>query len=352
MSPCVQFPLEEEYKKKTRITREDIKKFRDWVETQPHLPAEHITDIKMSPRKKRGESWSEDDLKAALRAVKKGKLSQRAISLKYNIPRRTLRDHMKTGQDVKRMGRKPILTEAQENDLCGRIKSSSSDNSDIASIWPNLKSQVMIEEDRDSPSLIPDTNLIGISQFDSSHYNGDKHLGQHDLAVPSCSGLQKSLRDDPGSDSTISDLDSFVQSKYVADHIYNYTSDESSRDGSQCHLNKGTKTPKKQMICPIQNETCNLDEDNVPLASLQQENKTQFQQFLPTPNYAKNKSSKPRKKAMNYKGQRITKDLFNDKTETKKSNKQNYSSMKKTKKEQKSYTFLKHKRRMTKEKKK
>ncbi|KAF9423971.1 hypothetical protein HW555_000680 [Spodoptera exigua] len=76
----------------------------------------------MSPRKKRGESWSEDDLKAALRAVKKGKLSQRAISLKYNIPRRTLRDHMKTGQDVKRMGRKPILTEAQENDLCGRIK--------------------------------------------------------------------------------------------------------------------------------------------------------------------------------------------------------------------------------------
>lgn len=33
-------------------------------------------DIKMSPRKKRGESWSEDDLKAALRAVRKGKLSQ------------------------------------------------------------------------------------------------------------------------------------------------------------------------------------------------------------------------------------------------------------------------------------
>lgn len=43
--PAVQFPLEEEYKKKTRITREDIKKFRDWVETQPHLPAEHITDL-------------------------------------------------------------------------------------------------------------------------------------------------------------------------------------------------------------------------------------------------------------------------------------------------------------------
>ncbi|KAF9419659.1 hypothetical protein HW555_003937, partial [Spodoptera exigua] len=240
--------------------------------------------------------------------------------------------HLALVTELSTIQRKSDLLNENINPVKSRLVdySSSSDNSDIASIWPNLKSQVMIEEDRDSPSLIPDTNLIGISQFDSSHYNGDKHLGQHDLAVPSCSGLQKSLRDDPGSDSTISDLDSFVtrplfnQSKYVADHIYNYTSDESSRDGSQCHLNKGTKTPKKQMICPIQNETCNLDEDNVPLASLQQENKTQFQQFLPTPNYAKNKSSKPRKKAMNYKGQRITKDLFNDKTETKKSNKQNY----------------------------
>lgn len=29
---------------------------------------------------------------------------------------------MKTGQDVKRFGRKPILTNAQENDLCYRIK--------------------------------------------------------------------------------------------------------------------------------------------------------------------------------------------------------------------------------------
>lgn len=220
--------------------------------------------------------------------------------------------------------------------------SSSSDDSDTASIWQNPTSQVTIEVNRESPSLIPDTNLTCISQIDFPHCNDvDKHLGQYDPAVPSCSGLQKRIRDDPSSDSTISDLDSFVarpifkQSKYVARKIYNYTSDESSTDGSQCHLNKGTTTPKKQMICPIQNETCNLDEDNVPLASLQQENKTQFQQFLPTPNYAKNKSSKPRKKAMNYKGQRITKNLFNDKTKTTRTKKLKDITIKKTNKEQK-----------------
>ena len=41
--PVQQIPLEVEYKKKTKITPADIKKFRDWVDTQPHLPSEHIT---------------------------------------------------------------------------------------------------------------------------------------------------------------------------------------------------------------------------------------------------------------------------------------------------------------------
>ncbi|CAG9792671.1 unnamed protein product [Diatraea saccharalis] len=50
------------------------------------------------------------------------------------------------------------------------------------------------------------------------------------------------------------------------------------------------------------------DEDNLPLAQLS--NKTPFQKFLPTPDYGITKD-RPRKKALNYKGQRITKDLFN-----------------------------------------
>ncbi|XP_075984156.1 clavesin-1-like [Anticarsia gemmatalis] len=45
MSGPVPFPLEEEYKKKTRITPEDIRKLRLWMETQPHLPREYITDM-------------------------------------------------------------------------------------------------------------------------------------------------------------------------------------------------------------------------------------------------------------------------------------------------------------------
>ncbi|CAH2084962.1 unnamed protein product [Euphydryas editha] len=75
-----------------------------------------------SPRKKRGESWSEDTMKAAINAVQKGRLTQRAAAARYNIPRRTLRDHLKTGQEIKRFGRKLILTKKQEEDLAARIK--------------------------------------------------------------------------------------------------------------------------------------------------------------------------------------------------------------------------------------
>lgn len=37
--------LEEEYKKNTGITPEDIRKLREWLKTQPHLPTDHITDL-------------------------------------------------------------------------------------------------------------------------------------------------------------------------------------------------------------------------------------------------------------------------------------------------------------------
>ncbi|XP_049878965.1 clavesin-1-like [Pectinophora gossypiella] len=40
-----QIPLEEEYKKPNGITPEDISKLRSWLQTQPHLPADHITDL-------------------------------------------------------------------------------------------------------------------------------------------------------------------------------------------------------------------------------------------------------------------------------------------------------------------
>ncbi|XP_075984157.1 alpha-tocopherol transfer protein-like [Anticarsia gemmatalis] len=40
-----QIALEDEYKKKTGITPDDIKKLRGWLNTQPHLPKDHITDL-------------------------------------------------------------------------------------------------------------------------------------------------------------------------------------------------------------------------------------------------------------------------------------------------------------------
>ncbi|XP_037292853.1 alpha-tocopherol transfer protein-like [Manduca sexta] len=45
MSRVESFPLEEEYKKPTGITPQDIARLRQWLATQPHLPQEHITDL-------------------------------------------------------------------------------------------------------------------------------------------------------------------------------------------------------------------------------------------------------------------------------------------------------------------
>ncbi|XP_041971704.1 alpha-tocopherol transfer protein-like [Aricia agestis] len=40
-----QFPVEKEYVKNKDIKPEDVKELRQWLQTQPHLPAEHITDL-------------------------------------------------------------------------------------------------------------------------------------------------------------------------------------------------------------------------------------------------------------------------------------------------------------------
>ncbi|XP_047033353.1 clavesin-1-like [Helicoverpa zea] len=37
--------IEKEYEKNPDISPEDIKKLRDWLKTQPHLPGEHLTDV-------------------------------------------------------------------------------------------------------------------------------------------------------------------------------------------------------------------------------------------------------------------------------------------------------------------
>ncbi|VVD00756.1 unnamed protein product [Leptidea sinapis] len=40
-----EFPIEEEYKKNHGVTPEDVMVLRKWLQTQPHLPERHITDL-------------------------------------------------------------------------------------------------------------------------------------------------------------------------------------------------------------------------------------------------------------------------------------------------------------------
>ncbi|KAF5281134.1 hypothetical protein FQR65_LT03000 [Abscondita terminalis] len=61
--------------------------------------------------------------------------------------------------------------------------------------------------------------------------------------------------------------------------------------------------------------------DKIPLANLKsKETKSPFQELMPTPNVSVIKN-KPRRKAIDYKGQRITKDIFNNREETKENEK-------------------------------
>ncbi|KAF5270792.1 hypothetical protein FQR65_LT05411 [Abscondita terminalis] len=60
-------------------------------------------------------------------------------------------------------------------------------------------------------------------------------------------------------------------------------------------------------------------EDGEPLAKIAESKKTDFQKFMPTPDYSVVKDC-PRRKALNYEGQRVSKDLFNADKEPKKNN--------------------------------
>ncbi|CAB3239735.1 unnamed protein product [Arctia plantaginis] len=573
-----------------------------------------------STRKRRGESWSEDTIKAAIKAVQRGHLTQRSAATKYNIPRRTLRDHLKTGQEIKRLGKKPILTNEQEKDLASRIKKFASigipltpkfirkkaflfcerydiknnfnkskriagvdwlrfflnrnpsiskrkpqimnparaqklnkpivqqhfqsirklyDELDIlrhperlynmdekgcritvhkqhtvlaekgservhliapehaenvtiamcvnaivnpdrtlkkadfnkifSQVWPkcmthtnivngfkatglypynpeaipeeafapsvlseipypqnqnkpmqNPKSDANVDTDSDEnqrnldintsnildltpdefnviniddnltvtprteqcdnlqiflpqPTALKAQNISRIVDYSSSTDISENELenptlqdsfhnlcvspskipenfsvlpevpankesstgNDIDMAVPSCSGLQRHIRRTYSSAS--SDIDSFIikpshdKLKYSVEDVYGCSSDEENEILSI--IDKGVTTPKKQIINvaqeninqkanPDDDKSCFSDEENVPLSNLKKpSNKTEFEDFLPTPNYAITKTNRPRKKALNYKGQRITKDLFDKKDEDKKKTK-------------------------------
>lgn len=64
--------------------------------------------------------WSEDMMEEALQLLRLGH-SQESVSQRIGIPRRTLRNHLKTGSKKRVLGAKSILTKQQENDLVEKI---------------------------------------------------------------------------------------------------------------------------------------------------------------------------------------------------------------------------------------
>ncbi|XP_015181519.1 PREDICTED: uncharacterized protein LOC107069070 [Polistes dominula] len=70
----------------------------------------------------RNSAWSEEDLQSAKAAIEEG-MSKRKAAKQFNIPFTTLRDRLKNeNMSNPRLGRKPIFTPQQENDIAEQVK--------------------------------------------------------------------------------------------------------------------------------------------------------------------------------------------------------------------------------------
>lgn len=166
-----------------------------------------------------------------------------------------------------------------------------------------------------SPSLISPQDIIA-STTDIS-----LHSILRDYAVLGCSGLSRPL---PVLDSDLDitksedDMESITRgadsSRFYAEDFYSFSSDENNYG-----IDKDKVTPKKQEIKKT-NTYNTVSNHSGKISASASENiklsiKTPFHEQMPTPNYATEKPQRPRRKALNYKGQRITKKLFEDKLE-------------------------------------
>lgn len=64
--------------------------------------------------------WDQSTLEKAMNALKSGK-SQRQVAVQYRIPRRTLRNHVKSGSYARKMGCNSVLSKDEELELVKRI---------------------------------------------------------------------------------------------------------------------------------------------------------------------------------------------------------------------------------------
>lgn len=82
-----------------------------------------VTDSAFFCTKKKRATWSETNLRKAVLAVQKGKLSTYKAAEKYGVPRRTLRSHVESGDIIKKkLGRKALFTEEQEINFNNRLR--------------------------------------------------------------------------------------------------------------------------------------------------------------------------------------------------------------------------------------
>ncbi|KAJ8869379.1 hypothetical protein PR048_030955 [Dryococelus australis] len=61
--------------------------------------------------------WTEEQLQEAMESVNSGTLSVNKADSVFPIPRRTFQNHLKTGSNVRKLGRQIYLSLAEENEL-------------------------------------------------------------------------------------------------------------------------------------------------------------------------------------------------------------------------------------------
>ncbi|KAJ2937824.1 hypothetical protein O0L34_g17800 [Tuta absoluta] len=74
-----------------------------------------------STTKKKRAQWTSQQMENAVKMVERGILSTYTAAARYNIPRKTLRNHLQSGSTERKLGRSAILSSEQEAGLVRRI---------------------------------------------------------------------------------------------------------------------------------------------------------------------------------------------------------------------------------------
>lgn len=163
----------------------------------------------------------------------------------------------------------------------------------------------MVDYSSSSESFVPIDEIENVENLNFGHRT----------PVPSTSKENHSYF--PISSPSENGSDTFIYKMIQHNPVRQYKIYTSSSESEEENLPRSTCDQN----CPAEAATHDSDdsEDNIPLINFKKVTKaipadvakTPFQELIPTPNFATIKT-KPRRKALNYVGQRVTKDLFKD----------------------------------------